>query len=49
MLSAGFVLVLTKLNEGANFTFKLIFHNALNLVQFDCEITLEFVPITNQY
>ena len=30
-------------------TFKTIFHKALNLFRFDCEITLESVPGTNQY
>ena len=42
-------LVLTIFNEGAYLTFKSIFHKALNLFQFDCEITLESVPGTNQY
>ena len=40
---------LTIFNEGAYLTFKSIFHKALNLFQFDCEITLESVPGTNQY
>jgi len=40
---------LTIFNEGAYLTFKSIFHKALNLFWFDCEITLEFVPGTNQY
>jgi len=30
-------------------TFKSIFHKALKLFQFDCEITIESVPGTNQY
>jgi len=33
-------LVLTIFNEGAYLTFMSIFHKALNLFQFDCEITL---------
>jgi len=44
-----FGLVLTIFNEGAYLTFKSIFHKALNLFKFDCEITLEFVSGTNQY
>ena len=43
------VLVLTIFNERAYLTFKSIFHKALNLVKFDCEITLESVHGTNQY
>ena len=42
-------LVLKIFNAGACLTFKSIFHKALNLFQFDCEITLESVPGTNQY
>ena len=42
-------LVLTIFNEGAYLIFKPIFHMAFNLFQFDCEITLESVPGTNQY
>ena len=34
--------------DGANLTFKSIFHKALNLFYL-CEITLESVPGTNQY
>ena len=37
-------LVLTIFNEGAYLTFKSIFHKALNLFQFDCELMLESVP-----
>jgi len=40
---------LTLFNEGAYLTFKSIFHKALNLFEFNCEITLESVPVTNQY
>jgi len=43
------VLVLTIFNEGAYLKFKSIFHKALNLFKFDCKITLESVPGTNQY
>ena len=43
------ILVLTLFNEVAYFAFKSIFHKALNLFKFDCEITLESVPGTNQY
>ena len=43
------VFVLTIFNERAYLTFKSIFHKALNLYKFDCEITLESVPGTNQY
>jgi len=32
-------------NEGDYLTSKLIFHKALNLFYFDCEITLESVPV----
>jgi len=39
----SFCLVLTILNEVAYLTFKSIFHKALNLFKFDCEITLEYV------
>ena len=42
-------LVWTIFNEGAYLTFKSIFHKALNLFSFDCEITLESVPGINQY
>ena len=35
------VLILTIFNEGAYMTFKSIFHKALNLFYFDCDITLE--------
>ena len=31
------------------YTFKSIFHRALNLFKFNCEITHEFVSGTNQY
>jgi len=41
--------VLTIFNERAYLTFKSIFHKALNLYKFDCEITLESVHGTNQY
>ena len=44
-----FFLVLTIFNEGAYLTFKSIFHKALNLFQFDCDIMLEYVPGNNQY
>jgi len=44
-----FGLVLTIFNEGAYLTFKSIFHKALKLLLFDCEIMLESVPGTNQY
>jgi len=30
-------------------TFESIFHKAINLFQFYCEITFEFVTGTNQY
>jgi len=40
---------LTIFNEEAYLTFKSIFHKALNFFKFDCEITLESVPGTNQY
>ena len=43
------ILVLTLFNEVAYFAFKSIFHKALNLFKFDCEITLHSVPGTNQY
>jgi len=43
------VLVLTIFNEGAYLTFKSIYHKALNLFEFDCDITLESVSGTNQY
>ena len=36
-------------NEEAYLTFMSIYHKTLNLFQFDCEITLESVPGTNQY
>ena len=42
-------LVLTIFNEGAYLIFKSIFHKVLNLVQFDCEITIESVAGSNQY
>ena len=42
-------LVLTIFNEGTYLTFKSIFHKALDLFYFDCDITLESVPVTNQY
>ena len=42
-------LVSTIFNEGDYLTFKSIFHKALNWFEFDCEITLESVPGTNQY
>ena len=41
--------VLTIFNEGAYLTFKSNFHMALNLYNFDCEITVESVPETNPY
>ena len=42
-------LVLTIFNEDA-FFFKLsLYDKALKLFKFDCEITLESVPGTNQY
>jgi len=41
--------VWTIFNERAYLTFKSIFHKALNLFNFDCEITLKSVPGTNQY
>ena len=41
-LNLNVYLVLTIFNEGT-------FHKALNLFKFDCEITLETVPETNQY
>jgi len=40
---------LTIVYKGGYFTFRSIFHKALNLFKFDCEITLEFIPGTNQY
>ena len=43
------ILVLTILNEEGYLTFKSIFHKVLNLFKFNCEITLESVPGTNQY
>ena len=43
------ILVLTIFNEGAYLISKSIFHKPLNLFEFDCEITLESVPGTNQY
>ena len=43
------ILVLTIFNKGAYLTFNSIFHNALSLFQFDCEITHKSVPGTNQY
>ena len=39
--------VLMIFNKGAYLTFTSIFHKAFNL--FDCEITFESVPVTNQY
>jgi len=39
--------VLMIFNEGAYLTFKSIFHKALNLFKFYCDITLETVPGTN--
>jgi len=36
------VLVLTIFNQGAYLSFKSIFHKALNLFYFDCEITFEY-------
>ena len=41
--------VLTIFNEEAYLTFKPIFHKVLNISYFECEITLESVPGTNQY
>ena len=43
------VLVLTIFSEGTYLTFKSIYHKAINLFEFDCDITLESVPGTNQY
>ena len=42
-------LVLVIFNEGAYLTARLIFHKAFNSFDFECEITLEAVPGTNQY
>jgi len=37
-------MLLTTLNEGAGYlTYKSFILNALNIIQFDCEITLEAV------
>jgi len=44
-----FGLVLTIFNEGAYLTYKSIFHKADYGLTFDCDITLESVPGTNQY
>ena len=42
--------VLPVFNEGVgHLTFKLIFHKTLNILEFDCEITLESVLGINQY
>ena len=41
--------MLTIFNEETYLTFKSMFHKALNLFQFDCEIMLESVPETNQH
>jgi len=49
IFSFAFNDILRMFNEGAYLTFKTIFHKALNLFKFDCDITLEFVPGTNQY
>ena len=35
--------------KGACLTFKSIFHTALNLFMFNCEIMLKSIPGTNQY
>ena len=43
------VKVIDTLDEGAYLACKSIFHKALNLFKFDCEITLESSPGTNQY
>ena len=43
-----FGLVLTIFYKGDYLTFKLIFHKALNLFEYDCEITLKPIPETNQ-
>jgi len=43
-----FCVFLSMFNEETYLTFKSIFHKALNLFEFDCEITLESVPGTNQ-
>jgi len=37
------------IKRGAYLTFKSIFHKALKLILFNCEITLDSVPGTNQY
>jgi len=37
------------LKRGAYLTFKSIFHNALKLFYFDCQIKVVSVPGTNQY
>ena len=42
-------LVLLIFNEGSNLKLKYILCKALNLFYFDCELTLESVPGTNQY
>ena len=42
-------LVLLIFYEGSNLKLKSILCKALNLYYFDCEITLESVPGTNQY
>mgnify|MGYP006890258137 CR=1 FL=1 len=36
-------------DKGAYLTLRPIFHMALNFFLFDCEITLESVPVTSQY
>jgi len=45
----GYGWYLTISNEGACLTFKSIFHKALDVFEFDWEITLNSVPGTNQY
>ena len=44
-----FVFVLTISNEVAYLTLTSIFHKAFNVFSFDCEITFESIPGTNQY
>ena len=43
------VSVLTIFNDWAHFTFKWVFLQAVSLFKFDCEITIESVPVINQY
>jgi len=49
MIILFLTVVLLIFNEGAYLRFQSIFHKALNLFRFDCDITLESVPGTNQY